>query len=138
AEGIDCDARPTGNVVVARSPAAMHRLRERRAADLRWGYQDDEVTELDAAALRSVVDVHGAVGGLRYRGVARIQPAKLVTGLAATVERLGVRVYERSPVTEIRPGAAVTARGAVSAPVVLRCTEGYTGRLPGQRRRLAP
>ena len=32
-------------------------------------------------------------------------------GLAAARERLGVEIYERTPVTAIRPGAAVTAAG---------------------------
>ena len=35
---------------------------------------------------------------------ARIQPARLVRGLADAVERLGVQIYEQSPVTEIDAG----------------------------------
>ncbi|MQA06098.1 MAG: FAD-dependent oxidoreductase [Streptosporangiales bacterium] len=137
-ESIDCAALPTGNVVVARTRAAMQRLRKRRAGDVQWGYAEDDVAVLDATGVRSRIDIHGAVGGLHYRGVARIDPARLVSGLAAAVERRGVRIYEDSPVTEIRPGAVRTPGGTVTAPIVLRCTEGYSGALSGQRRRLVP
>jgi glycine/D-amino acid oxidase-like deaminating enzyme len=41
-------------------------------------------------------------------------------------------------VTAIEPGRARTAFGDVRARHVLRCTEGFTARLPGQRRRLLP
>ena len=34
---------------------------------------------------------------------ARVQPAKLARGLADVVERLGVTIYEQTPVTDIRP-----------------------------------
>ena len=69
---------------------------------------------------------------------ARVQPARLVRGLADVVERLGVDIYETTPVTEIRAGRVVTALGTVSAPVVLRATEGFTASLPGLRRRWLP
>lgn len=42
------------------------------------------------------------------------EPAKLVLGLALTVERLGVKIYEQSPVTEMmESGGVKTAQGEV-------------------------
>ena len=69
---------------------------------------------------------------------AAIQPAKLVRGLADLVESRGARILERTPVVRIEPGAALTDRGAVRAPIIVRATEGYTARLQGQRRVTAP
>ena len=69
---------------------------------------------------------------------ARLHPAKLVAGLAAAVERLGVPIYERTPVREILAGEARTARGNVRARWVVRASEGYTASLRGQRRALVP
>ena len=69
---------------------------------------------------------------------ARVQPARLVRGLADVVDRLGVDIYETTPATEIHAGRVVTALGTVSAPVVLRATEGFTASLPGLRRRWLP
>ena len=71
-------------------------------------------------------------------GVARIQPAKLVRGLAAAVERLGVRIVEDTEATGIAPGVVTTPHGAVRAPIILRATEGFTATLPGLRRDWLP
>jgi glycine/D-amino acid oxidase-like deaminating enzyme len=96
--------------------------------------------------VRERIAVDGVCGGLYYPMVARIQPARLAFGLAAAVERRGVRIYERSRAETLtpcpgRPGsrpATVTANGAtVRAGTVLLCTEGYSGPLAG-RRRLIP
>jgi glycine/D-amino acid oxidase-like deaminating enzyme len=67
-----------------------------------------------------------------------VQPAKLVQGVARAVERLGVEVYEGTTVTAVQQGRAVTDRGTVRAGFVLRCLEGYTSDLPGERRTWLP
>ena len=85
---------------------------------------------------------HGLVYLAGYRfsqtRVARVQPAKLVRGLAAVVEGMGVRLVEGTTVTDIRQGGVSTDHGNVTAPVVLRCTEGFTATLPGQKREWLP
>ena len=69
---------------------------------------------------------------------ARVQPAKLVRGLADAVRRRGVTIYEGTEVTAIEPGRAVTPHGTSRADVVLRCLEGYTAGLPDSRRDWLP
>ena len=46
--------------------------------------------------------------------LARVQPAKLVRGLAEVVEKLGVRIAEGTTVTDISNGVVTTARGWMS------------------------
>ena len=70
--------------------------------------------------------------------MARVQPAKLVRGLAATLERHGVRIYESTRVLEIEKGCVVTDRGVVTAPRILRATEGFTPGLKGAEREWLP
>ena len=65
---------------------------------------------------------------------AAIHPARLVRGLAAAVERRGVRLYEGSPALAVEPGVVRTPHGDVRAPHVIRATEGYTPSLPGHQR----
>lgn len=138
-EGLDAQARRSGNVVVARTPAAMQRLRARRLSDLQWGYPENEVQELDAAAVAARVNVAQAQGGLYYPTVGRLNPGRLVLELARLCEDRGVEILEHSPVTEITAGRATTAAGGeVRAPVVLRCTEGYSSALGKERRRIIP
>src|SRR5439155_13567785 len=70
--------------------------------------------------------------------VARVHPARLLGGLRAAVERLGVSVHERTRVSELRPREALTPVGAVRARWVIRATEGYTPGLAGLKRALVP
>jgi glycine/D-amino acid oxidase-like deaminating enzyme len=138
--GIDADAVHGGNLCAATTAAALQRLRARRDADLHYGMAADEVLLLDAAEVGQRIAVSGAVGGLYYPCVARVNPAKLVLGLARLVESRGVTIYEHTPVRRIRPGtleapAALDVPGAtVTAERVLICTEGYSGPLLGDRR----
>ncbi len=93
---------------------------------------------LDREATLRRVRVAGALGSRFQPGAARIQPAKLARGLAEAVERLGVPIYERTAVTELRPAQVVTATGSVRAPLIVRATEGFTPQLPGMRRTWLP
>jgi glycine/D-amino acid oxidase-like deaminating enzyme len=54
------------------------------------------------------------------------------------VRRRGVALHEATPVTEIAPGSLRTPMGTVRARYVIRATEGYTPRLPGLERAIAP
>ena len=137
-EGIDADVVKNGVLYVARSPAQLARMREGLADDLAWGIGAEHQTELTSDQVGERLRVDGALGGVLSPHCARVHPAKLVAGVAEAAERRGVRILERTRVARIDPGVATTDRGRVSAPRVLRCLEGYTASLPGQRRSLLP
>ncbi|MFJ8577075.1 NAD(P)/FAD-dependent oxidoreductase [Micromonospora sp. NPDC093277] len=138
AEGIDCDWRAGGTVVLARSDVQLGRARAAVAEAREYGLADEDVVLLDAAEAAARCHADGVRGGTYTPHCAAVHPAKLVRGLARAVERRGVRIFERTPVTALRSGAAVTPAGVVRAPVVVRATEGFTPALPGQRRTVAP
>jgi len=138
AEGIDADLVKGGTLSVATSPAQDARLREQLEHDRAWGDGADVSSYLDQAELASRMNVAAAQGALFSPHCARIQPAALVAGLAEAVSRAGVDIYEATPVTSISPGVASTPFGDVRANYILRCTEGFTARLPGLRRTLLP
>ncbi|WP_327374919.1 FAD-binding oxidoreductase [Streptomyces sp. NBC_01216] len=135
-ENIDADIHRGGVLEIAHSPAQLTRLKNFHAAELAFGETDRELYGARETAAR--VRVTGAVGSGWTPHGARLHPVKLVTGLASAVEALGVTVHESTPVTEIRPKHAVTPYGTVRAPYVLRCTEGFTASLAGQRRTWLP
>jgi glycine/D-amino acid oxidase-like deaminating enzyme len=135
-EGIDADIVKGGNLEIARNEPQVQRLRAQVDEDRSWGEEDTHLLSKGEALQR--VNVSGLLLGAYTPHCARIQPAKLVRGLADTVERLGVTVYEQTPVTAIEPGRAVTGHGCVRAPIVLRATEGFTATLPGLKRRWLP
>ncbi|MFF4168858.1 NAD(P)/FAD-dependent oxidoreductase [Streptomyces sp. NPDC001744] len=135
-EGIDADVHRGGVLEVALSPAQLARLKEFHAAEAAFGETDRALYGARETAER--IRVTGAVGSTWTPHGARLHPVKLVRGLAAAVEALGVTIHESTPVTEIRPKHAVTPYGTVRAPYVLRCTEGFTASLAGQRRAWLP
>ncbi|WP_181412263.1 NAD(P)/FAD-dependent oxidoreductase [Streptomyces griseorubiginosus] len=135
-EGFDAGLHKGGVLEVARTPAQLARLRAFHEHELSYGEKDRELYGARETARR--VRVAGAVGASWTPHGARVHPVRLVKGLAAAVEALGVVVHEQTPLTEIRPKHAVTPYGTVRAPYVLRCTEGFTAALKGQRRTWLP
>lgn len=136
AEGFDAGIHKGGVLEVARTPAQLARLKAFHAQELAFGEKDRELYDARRTAER--VKVADAVGSTWTPHGARVHPVKLVKGLAAAVEALGVTIHELTPVTEIRPKHAVTPYGTVRAPYVLRCTEGFTANLKGQHRTWLP
>ena len=135
---LEADYLESGQLGVAIGKAQAARLREHVAAARGRGVGEEDLRELSAAELGERVRVRGALGATFTPHVARVHPAKLVRGLAAVVESLGVAIYEHTPVQLIAPHAATTPAGVVRARWVVRATEGYTASLPTQRRVLAP
>lgn len=137
AEGIDADIRRTEELLLATNAPQLARVQEEVAHRQAWG-EDGRVRLIGAGETRARLDVPGALGAMVVSGVARIQPAKLARGLAEAVERHGVVIHEGTEVTGITRGQVTTARGIVRAPVILRCTEGFTATLPGLKRDWLP
>ncbi len=137
-ERIDADFVKGGQLEVALDAAQAARAREHVRELHAHGFGEEDLRELDGAELDARVRVAGARIATFSPHVARVHPAKLVRGLAAAVERSGVSIFERTPVRELRAGAALTDAGTVSARWVVRATEGYTASLRGERRALVP
>jgi glycine/D-amino acid oxidase-like deaminating enzyme len=138
AEGIDGGIRRTDCVTYACSPAQMARLRAERDTALDWGVPRDRLALIGGTEAGARIRIAGAEGALVEHGVARIQPARLVRGLAEAVERRGAAIHEGTTVTEISPGRVRTDRGTVRARHILRATEGFTPGLRGHARTWLP
>ncbi|KQX06518.1 MULTISPECIES: NAD(P)/FAD-dependent oxidoreductase [unclassified Leifsonia] len=156
AEGIDCDYVKGGTVALARDAVQDSAARAEVAEARRFGV--DDLVHWDAAAVRARFGATavaqpsgsrgpGAFGASFDPSCARVQPAKLVRGLAAVVEQLGVDIFEN---TEVDDWAAHRVRftssdaageqfeGTVIAPTVVIAVEGYGAGLPRVGRRVLP
>ncbi|PZO79492.1 MAG: FAD-dependent oxidoreductase [Mesorhizobium amorphae] len=133
-EGIDADIWRTGNLTVATNKPQLDRARQEYAEIREWDFDPARIEWLDAAETKRRIDVKNALGAYVVNGQARVQPAKLVQGLAKAVERLGVAIYEQTAVTDIAPGVVSTARGTVRGETIIRATEGFTAGIPGEER----
>jgi glycine/D-amino acid oxidase-like deaminating enzyme len=138
AEGIDCHWAKGGTVQLARSATQLERARDEVAEARSFGFGEEDLRLLSAADARALAGATDVVGGTYTPHCAAIHPARLARGLAEVVRRRGVSLFECTPVLRIEPGRLVTATGVVRARYVIRATEGYTARLPGLRRTVAP
>lgn len=136
AEGIDADIHRGGEFEVAYTAAQENRLRAHYESERRWAHTDIQLLEAPQATAR--INVAGTRAALWHPHAARIQPAKLVTGLAEAAERRGVEIYENTRVTEIRPHTLQTTHGTIGAEHIIRATEGFTASLPGLKRLWLP
>ena len=133
AEGVDADIQKDGLLHVATNQAQAQRLLGRVPSLRREGWGEDDLHVLDAEDLAERVNIAGGKAALWSPHCARIQPAKLVRGLASAVEKLGVSIFEGTEVTEIRPHEVVTKRGSVHASYVIRALEGFTSAVDSPR-----
>lgn len=139
AEGIEADIVKEGEIAIARNPAQMQRLKDEFAGGAKWGFGKGDLILMDAAETKKYANMDNALGGLWSPHCARVQPAKLATGLGEVVERMGVKIYEGTQVEAIEPHTAITADGySVKAEFVLRGTEGFTSSLKGHKRDWLP
>ena len=130
-EGIACDFRKGGVLYcAARYPEQEPRLRTWLQELRSQGYGEEDYRWLSPAELDEQMRVAQPYGALFFPHVATIQPAKLVRGLARSVERLGVIIHEQTRVLDWQAGRVRTERGTVRARWVVPAVEGYAGTLP--------
>jgi glycine/D-amino acid oxidase-like deaminating enzyme len=143
-DAISADFVHGGTMTFARSEIQAARLKEGVSASREFGVSPEDLDWLDDGAMRDHGFLDKALGATFSPHCARLNPAKLVRGLSDVVERLGVSIYEGTPVARIVPGArgrqpeVITIGASVHADYVVRATEGFTPTLPGQRRAVAP
>jgi glycine/D-amino acid oxidase-like deaminating enzyme len=138
AEGIDAHFHKGGTLELATRAPHVERLRAHVESERRWGFGEDDVRWLDADEASARVNAAGVLGGSYTPHCARVHPARLVRGLAGAVERRGATIYEQSRVVDLAPGTVGTEGGRIRAERVVLATEGYTARLPGRARTIAP
>jgi glycine/D-amino acid oxidase-like deaminating enzyme len=134
AEGIDADLLRADNMTVATNPAQLQRVREEYQFNLDWEMPPERLQLLSAEEAGKRIRIANLKGAFIIRNMARVQPAKLVRGLARVVESLGVPIYEGTSVTAFGKGHVETDRGTVRAASIIRATEGFSAGLPGYER----
>jgi glycine/D-amino acid oxidase-like deaminating enzyme len=139
--GIRCDYEPTGRLMVALTAAHVEEAERTVETARRLGL--DSFHLLDQAEVQAEVHSPLYLGGVTVTGGGILDPVKLVDGLRAEAERLGVLVYERSRATAVETaGGAARVRteaGSVTARRLVLATSAYTHHLlPAVTRRFIP
>jgi len=119
---IKCDLEEHGIVTVAITVAQAARLKRDRKARRDAGF---DAPALNARAVRSASGL-AAVGGLRSKAGATLDPYRACVGLASAAAARGATLFERSPVTRIRFGRktadVLTASGSIRTDRVVIAT----------------
>ncbi|PPF83364.1 FAD-dependent oxidoreductase [Subtercola sp. Z020] len=179
-EGIDCDFAQGGTLTYAMSPVQVAAARAEVEEAEHFGVDRLTYTPFtcagDSASASAAASAPpsltagrpaGALGVTHDPACARLHPGKLVRGLAAVVEGLGVRIHEHTEVTVFTPGrvtfrptpgapaeasrtatrfadtprvggAGGTGTGTVTAERIVIATEAYGSQLAGVGRRILP
>jgi glycine/D-amino acid oxidase-like deaminating enzyme len=137
-EQIDCAFAKAGALTVATSAPQWQRLQGTQAGGTAASHGVPEGTLLSASEAAQLAAVPHLHGGRFTPHAARIDPARLVRGLALACERRGVSIHERTAALAIERGRVDCNGGAVRADVVINATESYATQLPGGRLRYLP
>ena len=137
-EGIDCGWVKSGAYRVATSAPQLARVEAGIQAKRGRGLTESDIHLVSPQQIAAEVRIPGVLGGTYTPHCARADPARLARGLAVACERRGVVVYDGSPATTIAPGRVISTHGSVAAPIVVRATEAFTTRLPGEGRSYLP
>ncbi|MGY0398397.1 MAG: NAD(P)/FAD-dependent oxidoreductase [Ostreibacterium sp.] len=140
---IDCDPQPGGHLYIAHRDRLMPVL-EKEAKLLNETF-DYAATILDAETLkRKYVNDRESAGAMHEPEGIGVHPAKLALGYLKKAQKLGVKVYTRSPVTAWHTQGGLhylkTPGGVVKAKTVGISTGGYTSQNlhPELKNRLMP
>jgi len=140
-EGIDAHYAKGGELEIARAEWELPLL-EKTYNEFRDVGLEDHYELLDAGQTEERIRVAGAVGSFWNREGAAVQPARLARGLARAVERHGGTIYEQTAVLDFTPGPPApvfhTARGDVTAKVIVLAGEAYLAEQPKLSRVILP
>lgn len=137
-EGIHCDWAKGGILMAIRTPEQLIRAQEDVEWYRSWGYGPEHFELLSASDAAERIGATNLLGATFTPHNARIQPAKLVRGLAHAVENLGVTIYDHSTVESFAPRTLTVNGHSVSATYIIRATEGYTTQFKSHKRDVAP
>lgn len=137
-EGIDCHLAKGGYLNLARNQPQVRRVHELLQYYRSWGFGEQDYRWLDAAETEKRLRASNVLGAGYTPHCGVVHPARLVRGLADVVERGDTKIYEQTRVVEIANRRLRCTTGTLSADVIVRATEGFTARLPGLRRAVAP
>jgi glycine/D-amino acid oxidase-like deaminating enzyme len=126
---IACDLQERGALLLAKTATEAHSLKEHERA---YSQTKRSVQLWEGAELAARIKTDFYPAGLFLPHWSLLHPGKLMRGLKATVERLGVVVYEQTPVQQIHQEKTIKldcGAGQVRAATVIVATNAYTPKL---------
>ncbi len=144
--GIEIDYAKGGTIAYARDAAQLASARADVGTAADYGVDPIELWDADRVHAAGRHGVGSALGAACDPNCARIHPAKLVRGLARTLEARGVTIHEQtrvlswrgSEMSSRRSATVFTEHGVMRADRVVIALEGYAAGVPQTHRRILP
>lgn len=136
--GIDCDYRPSGNIMAVVHPKQEKRLRRAAAVAEKVGAA---VRFVEAAEMRRRGIPPAFLCGALEGSGGTLNPGKMVLGLRRAALDAGIPIYEQTPVQQVQEGPRPRVRaprGTVTGDRVVMATNAWTGEIGHPRRNVAP
>lgn len=123
---IDCEYQREGMITVATNPFQLKHLEKEMKLATDAGLP--KLSWLDAEQTRALVNSPLYLGARYDEQAAILHPAKLAWGLARKAEELGVVIYERTRVKDVKldQSEVVTDRGNIRAEKIVFATNAYS------------
>lgn len=115
-ENVDCGFAKGGSLLIARNEGQLKRL----TAHIGAGY-----TALGARDTKSRIHINGALGSIYTPNCAAINPAALVVGLARSLEKRGVSIFENSEALISTDNSVSVMGRKLESRFVVRAIEAY-------------
>ncbi len=134
---IEAHFNQKGWLHTATTPLQIGKWDEAIAAAERLGFDAYQRLAPDEVQRRGGSPVYA--GGVLEKDAGTVQPALLARGMRRVALAKGVRIYEKTPVTELHPGSPPmlrTPRAAIIARKVVLATNAWTASLPELKRHL--
>jgi glycine/D-amino acid oxidase-like deaminating enzyme len=138
-ENLDCDRTRPGFLRVATTPGYIRRLQHDINLMQSLGFEG--ITWLDVGQTRNLVNSERYLGALWEPRLVLVNPLKLVQEEKRLVCRLGVQVFENTPVTAIQRNGTIrleTPGGTLKAKKIVLAANAYSHLIPALRRKQTP
>lgn len=137
---IDCDFEYNGFIRIATTKLYEKRLRHEFEFAKKLGIEDAQW--LDKKQISEKIKSPIARAGWYERHCAILNPAKLIVGMKKVVKNLGVKIYERTPLVEVRKTNGKfeikTQKGKITAEKILFATNAFSHLIPSIRTKQVP
>jgi glycine/D-amino acid oxidase-like deaminating enzyme len=137
-EDIKADWQRGGSITLARSELQKNRAQQEINYYRSWGFDESYLKILSQNEASDSISATRVYGGTFTPYCAVIDPAKLVRGLAESVEKLGVKIYEKSPAIEIGPQVIKGSNFKITGKYIIKALEGYNPTIKKYKRDLIP
>lgn len=135
---IDCGWAYEGSLNIPRNEAQLTRAKAEIDYWRRWGFGEDDYRFISKTEFAKIYSISNQLGAVFTPHCARVQPAKLVQGIASVVLSRGVQIFENTTVTDFESHRVYANDVTVKANWIVRATEAYTANFKKYARDVIP